>query len=137
VTAFAAVLDLATGELVHVSAGHDSAFALRAGAPPERLVSDGGPPLGTIEDFPYPVDSWLMAPGDVLLLYTDGVTEAEDSADRFYTAARLEELLIGADTTSARALVEYVREDLRRFVGTAEQADDITLLAIRWPGPAE
>ena len=67
-----------------------------------------------------------------MLLYTDGVTEAENSDDAFYTAERLELLLRSAPTASAKALVEFVREDIRRFAAGAEQADDITLLAVRW-----
>ena len=101
-----------------------------------ELTGEGGPPLGTVEDFQYPVERHQLTPGDLLLLYTDGVTEAENSDDAFYTAARLELLLRSAPTASAKALVEFVREDIRRFAAGAEQADDITLLAVRWTSAA-
>jgi sigma-B regulation protein RsbU (phosphoserine phosphatase) len=99
-------------------------------------VTAGGPPLGTIEDFPYPVDSRRLEPGDVLLLFTDGVTEAKNMEGGFFGAARLDRLLTANAEPGARAAVELVREDVRDFVGDAEQADDITLLGVRWIGPA-
>lgn len=132
VTVFAGILNLASGMLVYVNAGHDSPFLLRAGAGTMELTAEGGPPLGAIEDFRYSVERRQLTLGDLLLLYTDGVTEAEDPDDSFYTATRLELLLRAAPTGSAKELVELVREDIRRFAATAEQADDITLLAVRW-----
>lgn len=135
VTVFAGILNLASGMIAHVNAGQDAPFLLRAGADPVELTSEGGPPLGTIEDFQYPVERHQLTPGDLLLLYTDGVTEAEARDDSFYTAARLELLLRSAPTASAKALVQFVREDICRFAVGAEQADDITMLAVRWTSP--
>ncbi len=133
VTVFAGILDLNSGMLFYVNAGHDSPFLLRAGVKVSELVGAGGPPLGTVDDFQYSVDRRQLTSGDLLLLYTDGVTEAEDRNDKFYTQARLELLLESAPpTNNAKQLVEFVREDVRRFAAGAEQADDITLLAVRW-----
>jgi adenylate cyclase len=132
VTVFAGILDLTSGMLVYVNAGHDAPFLLRAGVKASELAGAGGPPLGTVDDFPYTVERRQLTSGDLLLLYTDGVTEAEDRNDGFYTQARLELLLQSAPTNNAKDLVEFVREDVRRFAAGAEQADDITLLAIRW-----
>jgi adenylate cyclase len=134
VTVFAGILNLASGMIAYVNAGHDSPFLLRAGAEALEFSSVGGPPLGTIEDFEYPVERHQLTPGDLLLLYTDGVTEAEDTNATFYTASRLKLFLRSAPSASAKALVELVREDVRRFAAGAEQADDITLLAVRWAG---
>lgn len=135
VTACACVLDLETGFVVHASAGHDPPFSLRAGASPVALTSVGGPPLGAVDDFPFTVDSHQMVPGEMLVLYTDGVTEAEDVTRSFYTVDRLERVLRYASLDSARGTIDLVRADVRRFVGPAEQADDITMLAVRWTGP--
>jgi adenylate cyclase len=134
VTVFAGILNLASGVIAYVNAGHDSPLRLRPGTAPTELTGEGGPPLGTLEDFQYPVEHHQLTPGDLLLLYTDGVTEAEDKNDSFYTAARLKLLLRSAPSASAKALVEFVREDVRRFAAGAEQADDITLLAVHWTG---
>jgi len=71
----------------------------------------------------------------MVLAYTDGVTEAQDANKALYSGARLERLLATAPMTSARSVVDFVRDDVRRFAAGAEQADDITLLAVRWLGP--
>ncbi|HUZ73734.1 MAG TPA: CHASE2 domain-containing protein [Stellaceae bacterium] len=135
VTVFAALLDLVTGEISFASAGHDAPYVLRRGAAPFRLETEGGPPLGCLDDSDYPIDRAQLAPGDVLLLYTDGITEARDPANALYSTARLEAMMAASPTANAKAVVEHVREDVRRFVADAEQADDITLLAVRWRGP--
>ena len=137
VTVFAGILDLRSGMLVYVNAGHDSPFVIGAGCKPQELALAGGPPLGTVDNFQYPVEQRQMAPGEILLAYTDGVTEAQDAHRALYSTARLERLLTTAPTASAKAIVEYLCDDVRRFAAGAEQADDITLLAVRWRGRAD
>ena len=135
VTVFAGILDLTSGMLVYVNAGHDSPFVMRAGSEPESLPLAGGPPLGTVDDFQYSIERRQLAPGEMVLAYTDGVTEAQDNNQTLYSAARLKQLLASAPTTGAMAVIDFVRDDVRRFAAGAEQADDITLLAVRWLGP--
>ncbi|MGO9605068.1 MAG: CHASE2 domain-containing protein [Candidatus Binataceae bacterium] len=134
VTVFAGVLDLASGVLTYVNAGHESPFVLRQSAELRELSGEGGPPLGAVDDFVYPVERCQLSRGDIVLLYTDGVTDAEDERHTFYGMARLKSLLSSAPVTGARDLIEFVRGDIRRFVSAAEHADDVTLLAIRWIG---
>ena len=135
VTVFAGILDLNSGILVYSNAGHDSPIVLGAGSEPRDFPIAGGPPLGTVDDFQYPIERRQLAPGETILAYTDGVTEAQDASHALYSAARLERLLRSAPATGAKVLVDFVRDDVHRFAGGAEQADDITLLAIRWLGP--
>ncbi len=135
VTVFAGVLDLASGKLVFVNAEHDEPFVLAPQALAQRLTAQGGPPLGSVDDFPIPVEQRRLAPGELLLLYTDGVTDAENPENSFYTMARLERLLASVPAIGAKAVVDFVRDDVRLFTAGAEQADDITLLAVRWLGP--
>jgi sigma-B regulation protein RsbU (phosphoserine phosphatase) len=73
----------------------------------------------------------------VLLLYTDGVTEAQDVGGGLYSSARLSAVLSSTPVDSARSIVDLCFEAVRRFVGSAEQADDITVLAIRRSGLQE
>jgi serine phosphatase RsbU (regulator of sigma subunit)/CHASE2 domain-containing sensor protein len=134
VTAFAGILDLASGEIAYASAGHDSPFVLRQGERPRQLATEGGPPLGAVEDFDFPVDRDRLEPGEVLLLYTDGVTEAQDKTGALYSGERLAAFLPAAPNGSADELVLSVLDDVRRFAADAEQADDITLLGIRRVG---
>src|SRR5215469_1807001 len=131
VTAFAGILDLASGEVTYASAGHDSPFVLGADKSLRQLETAGGPPLGVVGDFAFPVDRGWIEPGEVLLLYTDGVTEAENAGRALYSRQRLAAALAKAPTVNAQSLVRAVIDDLRRFVGGAEQADDLTLLALR------
>ena len=136
VTVFAGILDLTSGMLVYVNAGHDSPFVLHAGSDPKTLPLAGGPPLGTVDDFQYSIERRQLAPGEMVLAYTDGVTEAQDTHQALYSGARLERLLASAPATGAKDVIDFVRDDVRRFAAGAEQADDITLLAVRWLGPA-
>jgi len=137
VTAFVGALDLETGELTYASAGHDSPFILGGKRGLCQLTTAGGPPLGAIDNFRYPIDRDRLEPGEVLLLYTDGVTEAENTDRMLYGRSRLAAALAKAPTGDARKLVAAVMDDVRRFVGEAEQADDITVVALRRAEVAE
>jgi adenylate cyclase len=134
VTAFAGILDLTSGQLAYVNAGHDPPFVLRADAEPQELSGAGGPPLGTVDRLICPVERLSLQAGDLLLLYTDGATESENKDHGFYGMARLRSLLASSREATARGLVELVRADIRRFATDADQADDITLLALTWHG---
>ena len=132
VTALAAVIDLESGAIVHASAGHSAPYLLRAGRRPRALDAAGGPPLGAVDGFPYTVESDRLVPGDLLIAYTDGVTEAANPSRALYGTARLERALAAMPATSAKDALEALREDVRRFVSGAEPTDDIGLVAVRW-----
>jgi adenylate cyclase len=131
VTAFAGILDLGSGEVDYASAGHDSPFVLGGDTGLRQLITDGGPPLGAVDEFRYPVDHDRVEPGEVLLLFTDGVTEAENGERRLYSSERLAKALATAQVFDARRVVTAVIDDVSRFIGGAEQTDDMTLLAVR------
>ena len=131
VTAFAGILDLRSGEVDYASAGHDSPFILGGNTGLRQLVTEGGPPLGAVDEFRYPVDHDRIEAGEVLLLFTDGVTEAENGEHTLYSSERLAKALATAQVSDARRVVTSVIDDVSRFIGDAEQADDITLLAVR------
>jgi len=102
------------------------------GRRPRPLDAAGGPPLGAVDGFPYTVESDRLVPGDLLIAYTDGVTEAANPSRALYGTARLERALAALPATSAKRAVEALREDVRRFVSGAEPADDIGVVAVRW-----
>ena len=131
VTAFAGILDLRSGEVDYASAGHDSPFILGGSDGLRQLRTEGGPPLGAVDEFRYPVDHDRVEPGEVLLLFTDGVTEAENVEHTLYSSERLAKILANAQVFDAKRVVTEVIDDVSRFSGGAEQADDITLLAVR------
>ncbi len=95
-----------------------------------------GVALGAWRDLLYSTTTHQLAPGDTLLFFTDGVTEALDDRGRFYSIGRLRDLLSGLKHEPVERITRAVMRDVRSFAGTQEQADDLTLLAIRWNGGA-
>lgn len=137
VTALAGVLDLETGELEYTNAGHEPVWSHLPRGQPERLASAGGPPLCVLDDFDYPSTRRSLVPGEWLLALSDGATEAMNPAKEFFGLERLRTSLAWlGDESDARAIIRRVRDDVRRFSGDAEPADDLTLLAIRWGSEA-
>ena len=138
VTAFAAILDLDSGELHYCNAGHDNPYWLPAEGSGVRRIEDGdGPPLCALDGFAYRSASCRLQPGDVLCLMTDGVLEAQNAAGELYGSARVERLLSRPDVRSGsmQALVASLHADVKAFEAGSEAADDLTLLVLRWHGP--
>lgn len=139
VTLFAGILDLETGELSYCNAGHDNPSVLdRSGGVRVRLEGGGGPPLCTVEHFAYRGATRRLEPGQSLCLTTDGVTEAQNASGEFYGGGRLQQVLqrLVPGGSPASALLEAIQADVALFTGTAELADDVTVLVLRWNGPA-
>jgi serine phosphatase RsbU (regulator of sigma subunit)/CHASE2 domain-containing sensor protein len=137
VTVFAGILDLASGALVYCNAGHENPYVLDPGTPvPLRLDDGAGPPLCTVEQFPYESGRRQMRPGELLCLYTDGVDDACNTVGERFGSERLRDVLMrrAMGEPTAQRLVDAVIADVRAFAGTAETADDFTVLAIRWRG---
>jgi adenylate cyclase len=132
VTLLVLALDLDSGELVYCNAGHDPVYALRPGEALRKLDQGGRPPLCVLEGFPYPLGREQLVPGERLCLVTDGITEAHDRAGKLYGHRRLEEVLGGLGAATPEEMVEAVRRDVADFAGGAEQADDLSVLALAW-----
>ena len=131
VTMFLGVLDLPTGQLRYCDAGHDAPLVMVDG---EKQVVDVNPnlPLGVFEDTQYEVQETQIKPGSMILLYTDGLTEAKDNEHHQYGLHRIEEVLELCAASSPMDLIESINESVRGFVKGAEQSDDLTLLAIKY-----
>jgi serine phosphatase RsbU (regulator of sigma subunit) len=134
VTFFLGVLDLATGVLRYCNAGHDHPFLVRDTA--EELPAVANMPVGAFGDFAYQVQETTIAPGTVLFLYTDGVTEAKNALREQFGRKRLTGIL-SEGPREPEALDGAVLDGIRAFAGEAAQSDDITMLAIRYEAPAE
>ena len=132
VTLFCGVLDTATGQFSYANAGHNPPVFLPAGGGAEFLKVRRGLVSGIIDTTHYLHDTIQLSPGDALLLYTDGVTEAMDPSGGFYGDGRLLARLASGAWAGSRALVDHVRGDVAEFAHGAPQADDITLLALRF-----
>ncbi|MDP2800830.1 MAG: SpoIIE family protein phosphatase [Phreatobacter sp.] len=130
-TIFIAVLDLSTGQLVCSNAGHNPPYIRRRNGEIVCLSEQTGIALGVMEDATFVQQNHRMEPGDTLLMFSDGVTEAADSRDRLFDETRLVTTLKTHGARDAKSLTDNIFMALDTFVGTAEQADDITVLALR------
>lgn len=123
-------LDLAVGTVRLVNAGHENPLLLRADGGVESIAMEGGPPF-CITDYPWPVESLTLSPGDTLLLMTDGVSEAQDRDGGFFGLERVLDVLRAAPR-DPQALVDHVLKTVRAFEGGTAPSDDLTLMAIRY-----
>ena len=126
VTAWTGVFDPASRTVDFVNAGHNPPFVRRADGTVEGLRQRGGPALGVFPGCTYRAGRVTLGPGDALVVYTDGVTEAQDVAGGFYGEARLERFLAASGGDRVAGLFA----DVAAFVGAADQADDLTALAL-------
>ena len=132
VTAWIGVVDLATGEVEYVNAGHNPPLVKRADGSVEYLTARSGPPLAVTDGVSYRRQTLALEPGDGVLLYTDGVTEATNRDEALYGEDRLRRTIRGLlGARDAGALIGGVLEDVDAFADGAEQADDITLLGFK------
>jgi sigma-B regulation protein RsbU (phosphoserine phosphatase) len=137
VTAFCGILDLRDGRLAYADGGHEAPFVRRADGSIERLPKRTGVALGVLEDAAYVTAEFQLRPGDSLLVFTDGVSEAANEAEDLFTVGRIETALAAALADhSARRLAEGLAEEVRVFVGSAPQSDDIAILVVRYEGVA-
>ncbi|HVS02393.1 MAG TPA: SpoIIE family protein phosphatase [Thermoanaerobaculia bacterium] len=128
-TVFLGLLDPASGRLRYVNAGHEPPLLLAPGAPPRELAPTG-PAVGLMPELPFAVGEAALAPGEVLVVLTDGVGEARDAAGGLYGEQRLRQLL-AEPAASAAGLLRRIESAVGEFAGAAEPADDLTLLAVR------
>ena len=130
VSAFYAVLDAADGCLTFANAGHNVPLLRRASGEVEEVMSRGMV-LGIMDDMTYDESATALAPGDILLLYTDGITEAMDAAGNLFGKARLVEAVRHAAPTSARDPIDAILAAVRAYVGDTPQADDLTIVTVK------
>lgn len=128
-TAFLAEIDVESLQMRYVNAGHNSPILQRASGAIERL-SEGSVPFGIFADVSYPSTSVRLAAGDRLVMFTDGVAEAENDKSEEYGEARLVQQVLYAGRETAAETVQRVMADVDRFVGTAQQHDDITCFTV-------
>ncbi|MFT5173046.1 MAG: adenylate cyclase, partial [Gammaproteobacteria bacterium] len=145
VTAVAVLLDVETGEGQLCIAGHDAPLVVSPGGPVRSVDSSGGPPLCTLDDFDYPSEPFTLAPGEMMVLWTDGVGESSreqaaqvgtDKIDEIYYAREgvvrfLQQLELEATPDD---VVSGLYSDVTAFSSNAENSDDIAIIAIQYRG---
>ena len=130
VTLFYGILDLAGHSLCFSNAGHENPLLLSEGKEPRRL-NTGGIVLSILEDFPYEEETVPLGNGDILVIYSDGVTDAINSRNEMFGEARLKSVIQEHLTAGATALIEHIIAGVQSHAGTAPQMDDITLVVVK------
>jgi phosphoserine phosphatase RsbU/P len=132
VTAFAGRLDLRTGAMATVNAGHPRPYRLGRDGTVTEVAVPPGLPLGVSEAHAYEVGALTLEPGESLYLYTDGVTEALDERGEEFSPARLEACLRGLSGLAAPDVVRRSLAAVKAFTGETPPSDDIAVMAIRF-----
>jgi serine phosphatase RsbU (regulator of sigma subunit) len=128
-TLFFGVLNPSTGILSYVNGGHEPLYVLNAGNIKDRLKPTG-PAVGLMPDIIFQSQEIQLEPGDLLVGYTDGVTEARSPQDEIYTRDRLQSLLT-QPLKSASETLERIKTSLFAFIDIAPRSDDVTMLAVQ------
>lgn len=133
-TIFFGILDPQTGFLTYINAGHEPVYAIDSSGIRE-VLSHSGPAVGLMPNVQFQIRQVQLNPGDILIGYTDGVTDARSPEGKFFSNARLLGLL-QQPATSATELLEQIKQEVFTHISTAPQFDDITLLALQYLIPS-
>jgi serine phosphatase RsbU (regulator of sigma subunit)/CHASE2 domain-containing sensor protein len=128
-TLFFGILDPQSGELIYVNGGHEPPVAFRRGGQPPVFLKATGLAVGALPDATYRAEALTLGHGDSLILYTDGITDAENEAGERFSRDRLVRL-VSASAGGAQAMIADIVQDLNHHVGEGSPADDVTLMAI-------
>jgi sigma-B regulation protein RsbU (phosphoserine phosphatase) len=133
-TVFFGILDQ-DGHLEFINAGHPSPFLIRRGVA-EEAFTEGSYPVGLVPEAEYTAACLKLEPGDTLVLFSDGVTEAMDPDEQLFGVPRLKKVLTGQMECPLEQLQKCVLESVENFARGAHQADDLTLLIVRYRATA-
>ena len=134
VTIWAAVLCISTGEGVAANAGHEHPVFMHHGDAYEMIVYRHSPPVAVMEDMPFAEHSFKMEKGDRLFVYTDGVSEAMNTAGELFGEERLVEVMNTGREAGPEEVIGIVNNALAEYTHGAEQSDDITMLCLEYRG---
>jgi len=136
VTVFCLILNTQTGEAEYCSAGHNPPLLCTNDGAVEFLRAPAGFVVGFQEDIQYQSKAIRLQPGEMLLLYTDGVTEAENTEQELFSGERLRSCLSALRHRELREMISGVRKEIASHAQAQPQSDDITMLALKYKGPA-
>jgi sigma-B regulation protein RsbU (phosphoserine phosphatase) len=134
VTVFYAILDPQSGKLVYSNAGHNRPLWLRAATGEVQELSARGIVLGIFEEVELEEQELDLAPGDLLLFYTDGVTEAMNAQDQLFGEDRLRAVVAEHATSTSEQVIQAVIGAVKAFAGDTPQSDDVTLFVLKRSG---
>lgn len=131
VTMFYGILNHKTGDIDFTNAGHNPAYILHEDGKVERVPQHANFVAGGLEGFVYKNNTTHLDPGEAIVLYTDGITEAFNATDEPFGEQRFEDSLAELYYEDARTVIEEVHNDLGEFIRDTTQSDDITMLVIK------
>ncbi|GET28761.1 SpoIIE family protein phosphatase [Prolixibacter sp. SD074] len=134
VTVFLSVLEISTGTFTYCNAGHPHPYLLRRDGSVEELPHSHGIPVGVMPRQTFDETKMVFKPGEMLIAYTDGVTEENDVGGKMFGQDRLRYEIARIGMTEPEEMVERILDALLSFRGRLEQRDDTTLLAVKYHG---
>lgn len=129
-TLFYGILDFAQHRMMYSNAGHENPILFASGADMTRLET-GGTVLGVVENFPFEDGVVELSPGDTLVIFSDGITEAFDESDQQFGEKRLIDAVAQHRNEPAESINQHIIEAVTTYAGSAPQADDLTLVVIK------
>ncbi len=132
ITVFAAILNTDTGKLIYSNAGHNPSYVIDQNRNVIVLDDLHGPVIGAMEGMTYQETTLYIDKDDIVLAYTDGVSEAQNINEEFYSVPRLLKLIQEGEYDSTRSLTDIIVKSVKEFEDGTEQFDDITVLALQY-----
>ena len=132
ITVFTAILNTDTGKLIYSNAGHNPSYVVDQNRNVLVLDDLHGPVIGAMEGMTYQETSLYIDKNDIVLAYTDGVSEAQNINEEFYSVQRLFEIIQEGNYNSTRSLTDIIVKSVKEFENGTEQFDDITVLALQY-----
>jgi phosphoserine phosphatase RsbU/P len=129
-TLFYAILDPGSGELRYCNAGHNPPMVFRGGTPAFSL-EHGGPVLGILKSGVFEEGSVTLQPGDLLVAWSDGITEATGEDEEEFGEQRLQGVVSEHEDEPAFVVIEEITAAVEGFSGSSDQGDDMTLVVVR------
>ena len=131
VTMFYARFDQAGRTLEYANGGHNPPLLIRSKSTESLQLEAGGPIMGILKDAQFSNTVIALEEGDILTLFTDGVTEQENEAGDEFSISRLEQVVVSKETEPAAALVTHITDAVSTFAGTKPQVDDLTVVVVK------
>ena len=131
VTMYVGILNLKSGDMKYCNAGHNPPLIISTDGQVEFQQVEANLPLGVINNFDFRNQSTTLPSGSAVLLYTDGLTEAENPSKQLFGEQRLTEVASAASSQTAKEMIETINQKLTDFVGEAQQSDDLTIMCFR------
>jgi sigma-B regulation protein RsbU (phosphoserine phosphatase) len=136
VTLFYGVFNPHNGQFIYANGGHNAPIIYHADGTTTMLPLTNGIALAVVPELDFEMNTVTLTPGDTLVLYTDGVTEAMNGSKEEFETSRLLKIFEGNPPSNAQQANEAVFQAVRDFVGDTPQSDDITSLSLHYSGPA-